>query len=156
VFPYEQSRTEDYHWIVCDGPVDAVWIENMNTLLDDNKILCLANSERIKLTPYIRIIFEVQDLAQASPATVSRCGTVYIDPDGIKWFPYVRSWLSKLDVSLPEGSHAYIENLFGTYLESGFVFVKKNCDCAIHQVGVHCYGLNPGNALLLRRQLYCW
>jgi dynein heavy chain len=140
VFLYKQSRTEDYHWIVCDGPVDAVWIENMNTLLDDNKILCLANSERMKLTPYIRIIFEVQDLAQASPSTVSRCGMVYIDPDGIKWFPYVRSWLSKLDVSLPEGSHAYIENLFSTYLESAFAFVKKNCDCAIHQVCVHYCG----------------
>jgi dynein heavy chain len=116
----------------------------MNTLLDDNKILCLANSERIKLSPYIRIIFEVQDLAQASPATVSRCGVVYIDPDGNKWLPCVQSWLSKLDVTLPEGSHTYIEHLFSTYLESAFVFVKKNCSCVIHQVCVYYYGLITG------------
>lgn len=57
-----QCTEEDHQWIICDGPVDAVWIENMNTVLDDNKMLCLANSERIKLTPYVHMVFEVQNL----------------------------------------------------------------------------------------------
>jgi dynein heavy chain len=60
----------------------------MNTVLDDNMTLCLVSGERIKLNNSIRILFEVQDLAQASPATVSRCGMVYVTPSDIGWKPY--------------------------------------------------------------------
>lgn len=63
-------------------------------VLDDNCTLCLPNGERIKLNPAsMRMLFEVQDLAVASPATVSRCGMVYVAPDQLGWRPFVQSWV---------------------------------------------------------------
>ncbi len=60
-------------------------------VLDDNCMLCLPNGERIKLNPVtMRMLFEVEDLAAASPATVSRCGMVYVTPDDMGWRPYVK------------------------------------------------------------------
>ena len=79
-------------WIITDGPVDAVWIESMNSLLDDNKILCLPNNERIQLNPTTKMVFETDDLTQASPATVSRCGMIYYDPSNLTWKSIIEGW----------------------------------------------------------------
>ncbi|KAJ8402442.1 hypothetical protein AAFF_G00369310 [Aldrovandia affinis] len=131
------NDTTDWHkWIVSDGPVDALWIENMNTVLDDNKMLCLANSERIKLTPSIHMLFEVQDLAVASPATVSRCGMVYIDSSDLKWMPYVKTWIKGLPEILTEDMQKYLLGLFEGYIEAGLQFVYKNCVQAMAQVDI--------------------
>lgn len=90
---YVKDETNTYRWVVFDGPVDAIWIENMNTVLDDNMMLCLSNGERIKLKPDMRMLFEVQDLAVASPATVSRCGMVWVPDDTIGWETFIKTFL---------------------------------------------------------------
>uniref|UniRef100_G3T3T9 Dynein axonemal heavy chain 6 n=1 Tax=Loxodonta africana TaxID=9785 RepID=G3T3T9_LOXAF len=130
------DTSEDHKWIISDGPVDALWIENMNTVLDDNKMLCLANSERIKLTPQIHMLFEVQDLKVASPATVSRCGMVFVDPEELKWMPYVQTWMKSISKKLNEETQEYILNLFQRYVDDGLNFIHKKCSQAIPQVNI--------------------
>jgi dynein heavy chain len=82
-------------FIALDGDLDANWIESMNSVMDDNKLLTLASNERIVLKPHMRLIFEIRNLKFATPATVSRAGILYIsDFSGYQWRAYVKSWIA--------------------------------------------------------------
>ena len=79
-------------WVVCDGDIDTLWIESMNTVMDDNKMLTLVSNERIPLTPCMRMIFEIDSLQNASPATVTRAGILFINETDIGWKPVMEVW----------------------------------------------------------------
>eukprot|EP01107_Rhizomastix_libera_P003543 TRINITY_DN1618_c0_g1_i1.p1 TRINITY_DN1618_c0_g1~~TRINITY_DN1618_c0_g1_i1.p1 ORF type:complete len:3854 (-),score=1122.51 TRINITY_DN1618_c0_g1_i1:31-10566(-) len=114
----------DEKWIVFDGPVDTLWIESMNSVLDDNKILTPVNGERIYLKQQVSLLFEVEDLKQASPATVSRCGMIYIDVRDVGWRPYVASWING---RAEKESHELLKQLFDKHVQNVIDFRAKEC-----------------------------
>lgn len=94
----DNLRGEDSkrHWIVFDGDVDPEWVENLNSVLDDNKLLTLPNGERLNLPPNVRIMFEVETLKYATLATVSRCGMVWFSEDTVTPEMIVTNYLDTL------------------------------------------------------------
>ena len=74
-------------WIVLDGDVDPMWIESLNTVMDDNKVLTLASNERVPLTPSMRLMIEISHLRYANLSTVSRAGILFVNPSDLGWNP---------------------------------------------------------------------
>jgi dynein heavy chain, axonemal len=127
-----KDTTPDRYWVMFDGPVDAVWIENMNTVLDDNKKLCLMSGEIIKMTDLMTMMFEAEDLEQASPATVSRVGMIFCETRNLGWRPLRNVWIDKLkdkervgDLLAMQGD--YFSDLFEWLIPPTMYFVQKNC-----------------------------
>eukprot|EP01059_Diplonema_ambulator_P006458 TRINITY_DN16152_c0_g9_i2.p1 TRINITY_DN16152_c0_g9~~TRINITY_DN16152_c0_g9_i2.p1 ORF type:complete len:2158 (+),score=857.39 TRINITY_DN16152_c0_g9_i2:243-6476(+) len=87
-------------WILCDGDVDPEWVESLNSVLDDNKLLTMPNGERIQFGPNVNFIFETHSLTFASPATVSRVGMIFLSEEDVDPKSAVSTWLAKQDTEV--------------------------------------------------------
>ena len=86
-------------WVICDGDIDPEWVESLNSVLDDNRLLTMPSGERIQFGPNVNFIFETHDLKFASPATVSRMGMIYLDQDASDVKCIVSCWVPRHDAS---------------------------------------------------------
>jgi dynein heavy chain 1 len=137
VISNQLGEIEKRQWIVFDGDVDPVWVENLNSVLDDNKLLTLPNGERLILPECMRIMFEVQDLDYATAATVSRCGMIWFSPDIVDTRMQFDRYLAvyrkvPLDQSDPHGSLAVqgqVAGLIAPFFRDGGL-VERALECA--------------------------
>jgi dynein heavy chain len=122
-------------WLILDGDLDANWIESMNSVMDDNKLLTLASNERIPLKAHMKMLFEIRDLRFATPATVSRAGILYIsDTAGTQWRSYVTSWINKMKYD--DERKKQLRELFDKYIAKTLFHCKKSFKHVVPQVDI--------------------
>ena len=114
--------------VTCDGPIDAEWVENLNSVLDDNKRLSLQTGETIYLTSHMNILLEASRLDHATPATITRCAICYIRRETLPAKAIFNSWLEGLPTILEDQKerldfHAniFISQILETFFQPEFL-----------------------------------
>ncbi|XP_025835804.1 cytoplasmic dynein 2 heavy chain 1-like, partial [Agrilus planipennis] len=103
---------DTWSWIVCDGDIDPEWIESLNSVLDDNRLLSLPSGWQIKFGPNVNFVFETHELSHASPATVSRLGIVLLNEEDFTVTNYLDGIVNSLEDDVGDLLKHYIPEYF--------------------------------------------
>ncbi|RZC36870.1 DHC N2, MT and/or AAA 6 domain containing protein [Asbolus verrucosus] len=135
---YLRHNSEGEDWIILDGPVDSLWVDDLNSILDDNRKLCLSSGEILHLKDNKSVIFEIDNLSKASPAMISRCGVIYMDPKIIGWKLLVTSWLKYSDFEWHKGYEENFIVLFDWVVPPCLQFIKTDCQqlCQVNEINL--------------------
>nr|KAG5701774.1 hypothetical protein BaRGS_000764 [Batillaria attramentaria] len=127
-------------WIVCDGDIDPEWIESLNSVLDDNRLLTMPSGERIQFGPNVNFLFETHDLSCASPATISRMGMIFLSDEDVDVKALVTAWLN----GQPQQEQQMLGGWIEDYFYKALSWVLKQNDLVVETslVGVVLNGLS--------------
>lgn len=127
-------------WIVCDGDIDPEWVESLNSVLDDNRLLTMPSGDRIQFGPNVNFLFETDDLSCASPATVSRMGMIFLSNEDTDIKALIKSWLD----NEPEETRSATENLINQFFFSAYELVTGKSEFLVQtsMVGTILNGLS--------------
>ncbi|XP_058887125.1 cytoplasmic dynein 2 heavy chain 1-like [Acipenser ruthenus] len=114
-------------WIICDGDIDPEWVESLNSVLDDNRLLTMPSGERIQFGPNVNFLFETHDLSCASPATISRMGMIFLSDEDTDVNSLVKSWLQNQS----DECRSNLENWIGDYFQKSLDWVLKQNDFVV-------------------------
>ena len=140
----QKGEADKRHFIVFDGDVDPEWAENLNSVLDDNKLLTLPSGERLSIPDNLRILLEVDSLAQATPASVSRCGMVWFSEDTVTtqmsakhlFLSLQKQDISGISADIPHVQISFLESVKSFLVpgdEESSSLLTESVDFALHQ-----------------------
>ena len=82
-----------HNWIICDGGIDPEWVEALNSVFDDNRVLTMPDGLRTQ--PGTNVNFEADNLRFASPATISRLSVIFLSEEDVDVKPMIASWIAQ-------------------------------------------------------------
>ncbi|KAJ3280883.1 Cytoplasmic dynein 2 heavy chain 1, partial [Borealophlyctis nickersoniae] len=135
-----KEPTDVHTWIICDGDVDPEWVESLNSVLDDNRLLTMPNGERIQFGPNVNFIFETHNLKFASPATVSRMGMIYLSDETLDIHALVQAWIGRQ----PEKTRDVLGGWINDFFYKSVSWILQNSETVVEttKVGLVMNGLS--------------
>jgi len=124
---FSKDNSSKKKWLILDGNIDSMWAENLNSILDDNKKMSIPNGESIYLSNGMALIMETDSLNAATPATISRCGLIFMETNKyVKPKHLFNTWLRTLPSNLLQDDSAVdIENYCNLLIPEAFSVLEN-------------------------------
>nr|CAI5837150.1 unnamed protein product [Callosobruchus analis] len=122
-------------WLIFDGNIDEVWIENIAPILQENKRLYLKSGESLFYPDSYTTIFEVLNLNNCSPPIVSQCAVIYLESTNVGWSPLIKSWAQSVKSLWMEIYSQQTLSLMNWIVTPCLIYLKHHCTvlCFLHE-----------------------